>query len=145
MFFTIYRPTLRPLIVLKQLIASRHYNNNMIICFIKEFYKDKSCDSCRYSIALDFSGDGWHNLCGNSIAPCTCFHNKCEYYKHDNLITKAIKDYYAEKEQNPNLDKWVIEGLKTLRLDVYADYPNFVESEKRDAEKVINILKVIGI
>lgn len=109
----------------------------------KERDKDKSCESCRYSIVLDFSGDGWHNLCGNSNAPCTCCNSKCEYYKPDNVVTKAIKEYYNNKDKfsGPNLDKEVIKGLKLLGYDVFHEYtPD--DYAQRKAEEVVEILKL---
>lgn len=111
----------------------------------KERDKDKSCDSCRYSIVLDFSSDGWHNLCGNSNAPCTCCNSKCEYYKPDTTITKAIKEFYNNKDKfsGPNLDKEVIEGLKLLGYDVFHECtPD--DYAQRKAEEVVEILKICG-
>lgn len=111
----------------------------------KERDRDKSCESCQYSIVLDFSEDGWHNLCGNSNAPCTCCHGKCEYYKPDNAITNAIKEYYNSKDRfrGPNLDKEVIKGLKLLGYDVFHEYtPD--DYAQRKAEEVVEILKICG-
>lgn len=107
--------------------------------------KDKSCDSCRYSIVLDFSPDGWHNLCGNDKAPCTCCHRKCEYYKPDNIVTKKIKDYYhrASKFDAPNFDNDTIEGLDLLGYDVYEESDN-EERAQSEANEVIEILKICG-
>lgn len=115
----------------------------------KERDKDKSCESCMYSIVLDFSDDGWHNLCGNSNAPCTCCNSKCEYYKPDNIITKAIKEYFNSKDKfrGPNLDKEVIKGLKLLGYDVFNTYtPDEYADDyvQRKAEEVVEILKITG-
>lgn len=109
----------------------------------KERDKDKSCESCRYSIVLDFSFDGWHNLCGNSNAPCTCCNSKCEYYKPDTIITNAIKEYYNSRFRGPNLDKEVIEGLKMLGYDVFHEYTPDGYAQRK-AEEVVEILKLCG-
>ena len=59
----------------------------------KTYGKDFSCDKCRYDAVLDFSGDGWHNLCGNYIHAdcCTCCNHNCAAYKSDTRYTKWIK------------------------------------------------------
>lgn len=110
----------------------------------KERDKDKKCESCMYNIVLDFSEDGWHNLCGNPNAPCTCCNSKCEYYKPDNVTTKAVKDYYNNKDKfrGPNLDKEVIKGLKLLGYDVFYEYtPD--DYAQRKAKEVVEILKIL--
>lgn len=56
--------------------------------------KEFSCDYCRFNAVLDFSGDGWHNLCGNGFADCcTCCHSHCEKYLPDTRYTKWIKKH----------------------------------------------------
>ena len=109
----------------------------------KERDKDKSCESCQYSIVLDFSADGWHNLCGNSNAPCTCCNSKCMYYKPDNIITGAIKEYFNSKDKfdGTNLDKETVKGLKLLGYDVFYEYtPD--DYAQRKAKEVVEILKI---
>ena len=84
----------------------------------KERDKDKSCESCQYSIVLDFSADGWHNLCGNSNAPCTCCNSKCMYYKPDNIITGAIKEYFNSKDK---LLPTITQTIKEMGFTVTAE------------------------
>lgn len=60
-----------------------------------KYGKKPQCEDCRYIVAIDFSSDGWHNLCGNEKAPCTCCHNGCEYFKPDNVYTKYLKDAHC--------------------------------------------------
>jgi hypothetical protein len=59
----------------------------------KTYGKDFCCEKCRYNAVLDFSGDGWHNLCGNYIHAdcCTCCNHNCAAYKPDTRYTKWIK------------------------------------------------------
>ena len=67
-----------------------NYNLNEL----EKTYGNKfSCSYCRFNAVLDFSGDGWHNLCGNKYAPCTCCHNNCEKYEPDTRYTKWIKKH----------------------------------------------------
>lgn len=59
----------------------------------KTYGQDFCCEKCRYNAVLDFSGDGWHNLCGNYIHAdcCTCCNHNCKAYKPDTHYTKWIK------------------------------------------------------
>ena len=101
-----------------------------------EYYKDKTCSSCRYSVELDFSLDGWHNLCGCDGAVCTCCHHYCDYYKPDNAVTEAIKKH----DQDPNLSPEIVEGLKILGIDIFSE-----SVDEDDATKVVEILIILRI
>ena len=48
-----------------------------------------TCGFCKFNAVQDFSGDGWHNICGADN--CTCCHSVCEKYEPDNEITLFIK------------------------------------------------------
>lgn len=103
----------------------------------KERDKDKTCDACRYNIALDFSDDGWHNLCGNPKGSCTCCHSRCDEFAPDTSGTLAIKQFYRTQfKREPNLDPEFIVGLKLIGFDVYDD--NFGDERAR---RLIEVLK----
>lgn len=103
----------------------------------KELWKDKTCDSCMYSIVLEDYGD--HNKCGCEDAPCTCCNRYCEYYQPDTCITKALKE-----DAELNESKWCsfslfpeeVEGLKKLGFDIYN--PQY----DTDGDTVVNIMKI---
>lgn len=78
----------------KELYAVRDKIENYELNELEQTYgKDFSCSKCRYNAVLDFSGDGWHNLCGNYIHAdcCTCCNHNCAAYKPDTRYTKWIK------------------------------------------------------
>ena len=103
----------------------------------KELWKDKTCDSCMYSIVLEDYGD--HNKCGCEDAPCTCCNRYCEYYQPDTCITKALKE-----DAELNESKWCdfflspeeVEGLNKLGFDIYK--PQY----DTDGDTVVNIMKI---
>ena len=83
---------------------------------LEKKYGDRfSCAYCRYDCVFDLSGDGWHNLCGHTAAPCTCCNANCEYYQPDTWITRWIK-YNAGQ-----LDKKYYEAFKRLGIDIFKD------------------------
>ena len=109
----------------------------------RERDKNKTCESCMYNIVLDFSDDGWHNLCGNAQAPCTCCHTRCEYYKPDTYLTSAIKNFFrTERKRDPNLEPELIEGLQAIGFNIYDD--DMSETYGKDmARRLVEVLKVI--
>ena len=108
----------------------------------KEFYKGKTCNSCIYSVVLDFSFDGWHNLCGCDDAPCTCCHDHCEHYKPDNLLTSKLKEVFKENDYPiRSLEPDDVEGLKSLGIDIFSPSDN-EEILSKTAEKVVDILRL---
>lgn len=100
-----------------------------------EFYKGKNCDSCRYSIVLEFSFDGWHNLCGHENAPCTCCNRRCAHFKPHNCITKWISDH------NINLDGEYVKALDLLYMDIFST-DSLDLSENTCFEKIIDTIKI---
>jgi hypothetical protein len=91
---------------------------------LEKRYGDKfTCDYCRYDCVYDFSGDGWHNLCGHTAAPCTCCNANCEYYKPDTWITRWIKDYAGQ------LDIKYRHAFETLGIDIFKDSLTNAETE----------------
>lgn len=108
----------------------------------KERDKDKKCESCMYNIVLDFSEDGWHNLCGNAQAPCTCCYTRCEHYKPDTYLTSAIKNFFHnERKREPNLEPEFIEGLQNIGFRIYDD--DMSETYEKDmARRLVEVLKV---
>jgi hypothetical protein len=47
-----------------------------------QFDKDKNCDTCKHGYFLDFSLDGYHNLCGaGECYLCAKIHRKCDSYE----------------------------------------------------------------
>lgn len=107
----------------------------------KFFYKDKTCDSCRYDAVTTFSFDGWHNLCGHSDAPCTCCHRHCEYYKPDNVITKWIKERCGY-----TLDPKHAEAIELLYTDIMeindTDLSTCSNVQRAMYEKIIETLRI---
>lgn len=105
----------------------------------KERDKDKKCESCMYNIALDFSEDGWHNLCGNPKGLCTCCYSRCDYFAPDTCATAAIKQLYrTEFKREPNLDPEFIIGLRKIGFDVYDE-----DIGADRAKQLIEVLKAI--
>lgn len=78
-----------------------------------KYGKKPNCSDCRYSIVLDFSIDGWHNLCGNEDAPCTCCHDSCEYFMPHNEITEYIKKHSRHQldEDDVNVCKILVGNI----------------------------------
>ncbi len=85
---------------------------------ILKFGKQPNCRDCRYSIGLDFSPDGWHNLCGNEDATrCTCCNDFCDRFKPDSELTAYIKEHCDAHISGDDA-----EGLKELGVGPYMDY-----------------------
>lgn len=63
---------------------------------IIEFNKDINCETCKYGYFVDYSSDGWHNLCGaNNCYLCAEQSNYCnDYIKGD--IPEGKKRIYEE-------------------------------------------------
>ena len=106
----------------------------------KELWKNKTCNSCMYSVVEDYSDYGDHNKCGCKVAPCTCCNHHCDYYEPDTIVTKALKE---DKELNK--DKWCpfalsineVVALNGLGFDIYNPRYN------SDGETVVSIMKLI--
>ena len=66
------------------------------------------CSHCRYDIGLDFSSDGWHNLCGNPNADtCTCCGGPCTKFKPDTQYTKWLK-HNTEPSISPDFQRAIL-------------------------------------
>lgn len=111
----------------------------------REYRKSQNCTTCRYSIVLDFSLDGWHNLCGCENAPCTCCNTVCDYYKPDNRYTKTLKENILSKEYR-QISPEEYEGFKSLGFDLFEDDLETTNEryEIAKAEKVVKILKILN-
>lgn len=90
---------------------------------LKEKYgNDFCCKTCKYSAVLNFSEDGWHNLCGMPGAPCTCCNGFCDKYQPDNIFTQYIKDICY----NGQISQKQFEALRILELYIFTnpeEYP----------------------
>lgn len=77
-----------------------------------------NCRNCRYDIGLDFSGDGWHNLCGNTNADtCTCCGGPCTKFKPDTQYTKWLK-LNSDHSISPEFQRAI---LLCFKVNIYAD------------------------
>ena len=102
---------------------------------LEKTYGDRfNCSHCRFNIALGFSPEGFHNLCGNWQAPCTCCHRNCTFYKPDTIYTKWIK----EKIEDFHLSFDEVRAIKDL-FDV-SIYEDDIPKEKWELIKKIIII-----
>ena len=125
----------------KELSSIRKALNDFELNEKKEIYgDDMKCSNCRFNAVLDFSGDGWHNCCGNEDTyACTCCHSYCEYFEPDNEITKFIKKYLISKHFGGTgyISKDTCEGLQNLVGNI------FRITDEKMIKQVIDILKII--
>lgn len=114
--------------------------NNFELNKKKEKYGDAmKCENCRYNAVLDFSGDGWHNCCGNEDTyACTCCHSYCEYFEPDNKITSFIKEKlkHSPLSYGGSIDKRDYEALKDFIGNI------FTVNKEETIDKIITILKI---
>jgi hypothetical protein len=51
-----------------------------------KFDENINCETCKYGYFLDYSDDGYHNLCGaGECYLCARLHNKCDFYEQGNI------------------------------------------------------------
>lgn len=96
-----------------------------------KYGKDFCCNNCRHSAVLDFNGDGFHNKCGVSVAPCTCCNCRCKYYRPDTEMSKWIKEHI----KNGHISKEKSQALHQLHI-----YWDMDDLPKEKAELVKDIL-----
>lgn len=106
---------------------------------LAKFGKEPSCKDCRYSIGLEFSGDGWHNLCGNPNGTCTCCHSSCNAFNPDSPLTTYIKKHCS----GANIEWDDADALKTLGVDIYGDFNIDVTNDlqRKSFEKTKEFIK----